>query len=68
MYIASRAVGFVAGDLVILSNKALHLASNENKTLCQKHFLSALSDVTPSATREVMVTVPKVWIKLNHFN
>lgn len=58
--IAHRAQGFVGADLLAVVNRAQTEASINNENVTYRHMCSALTQVKPSAIKEVMVQVPNV--------
>jgi len=58
--IAYRAQGFVGADLLAVVNRAQTEASINNENVTYRHICSALTQVKPSAIKEVMVQVPNV--------
>jgi len=58
--IAYRAQGFVGADLLAVVNRAQTEASINNENVTYRHMCSALTQVKPSAIKEVMVQVPNV--------
>jgi SpoVK/Ycf46/Vps4 family AAA+-type ATPase len=60
--IAYRAQGFVGADLLAVVNRALTEAAINNENATYKHMCTAITQVKPSAIKEVMVQVPNVSI------
>lgn len=58
--IAHRAQGFVGADLLAVVNRALTEAAINNINVSYKHLCTAVSQVKPSAIKEVLVQVPNV--------
>lgn len=58
--IAHRAQGFVGADLLAVVNRAHSEISTEDENLTYKHLCTALTQVKPSAIKEVLVQVPNV--------
>lgn len=63
--IAYRAQGFVGADLLAVVNRALTEAAINNENITYKHLCSAITQVKPSAIKEVLVQVPNVSFKIN---
>lgn len=64
--IAHRAQGFVGADLLAVVNRAHSEVAIKVENLTYKHLCTALTQVKPSAIKEVLVQVPNVsfFIKL----
>lgn len=60
--ITHRAQGFVGADLLAVVNRALTEAAINNENLTYKHLCTAISQVKPSAIKEVLVQVPNVCV------
>jgi len=58
--IAYRAQGFVGADLLAVVNRAQTEAAINNENVTYRHMCSAITQVKPSAIKEVMVQVPNV--------
>lgn len=58
--IAYRAQGYVGSDLLAVVNRALTEAAINNENVTYKHMCTTVSQVKPSAIKEVMVQVPNV--------
>lgn len=59
--IAYRAQGFVGADLLAVVNRASTVAAvSDEDCVTYKHLCSAVSQVKPSAIKEVLVQVPNV--------
>lgn len=58
--IAYRAQGFVGADLLAVVNRAQTEAAINNENITYKHMCTAITQVKPSAIKEVMVQVPNV--------
>lgn len=58
--ITVRAQGFVGADLLAVVNRALTEAAVNNESFDFKHLCSALTQIKPSAIKEVLVQVPNV--------
>lgn len=58
--IAYRTQGFVGADLLAVVNRALTEAAVNDENISYKHLCTALTQVKPSAIKEVMVQVPNV--------
>ncbi|KAE9537179.1 hypothetical protein AGLY_006202 [Aphis glycines] len=58
--LAFKAQGFVGADLLAVVNRALTEAAINNENVTYKHMCTAITQVKPSAIKEVMVQVPNV--------
>lgn len=58
--IINRAQGFVGADLLAVVNRALTEAAINNEDFDFKHLCSAVTQIKPSAIKEVLVQVPNV--------
>lgn len=58
--IAYQAQGFVGADLLAVVNRALTEAAVNDKNITYKHLCTALTQVKPSAIKEVIVQIPNV--------
>jgi len=63
--LAFKAQGFVGADLLAVVNRALTEAAINNENVTYKHMCTAITQVKPSAIKEVMVQVPNVSFTLN---
>jgi len=58
--IAHKAQGFVGADLLAIVNRALTEAAVNEENIIYKHLCIAVTQVKPSAIKEVLVQVPNV--------
>lgn len=58
--IAYRTQGFVGADLLAVVNRALTEAAINNVNVDHKHLSTAITQIKPSAIKEVVVQVPNV--------
>lgn len=58
--ISYRSQGFVGADLLAVINRALTEAAIINESLTYKHLCTAITQVKPSAIKEILVQVPNV--------
>jgi len=60
--IAYQAQGFVGADLLAVVNRAFTEAALNNENFAFKHVCAAVTQIKPSAIKEVLVQVPNVSI------
>lgn len=58
--IAYQAQGFVGADLLAVVNRAITETAINNENIAYNHLSAALTQVKPSAIKEVLVQVPNV--------
>lgn len=60
---AYRTQGFVGADLLAVVNRALTEAAIDDENVNYKHLCTAITQVKPSAIKEVLVQIPNVSVK-----